>query len=131
MRAVSKKRQAVRPSEAKARAIVRVRCAALNYGRCEICAAAVATDFAHRLARSRMGEWTASNGLATCRLCHEAQRDGKGGEALATRLGQVLPSLVEGVKPDPSKIPVATAYGWVLLADDGDVIPANAAVMMT
>lgn len=118
-------------SEKRAKAIAKVRCMVLASGACEVCGQRPAAEFAHRLARSRMGEWTASNGLYLCHECHAAQRDGKGGEALATKLGQVLPSMIDGKRPDPAKIPVACIYGWSLLADDGDVIPANGAVMMT
>ena len=112
--------------EKKAKAIARVRCVRLGGGLCEVCGLAPASQFAHRLARSRMGRWQASNGLYTCEPCHSAQRNGKGGEQLATALGQVLPSMVNSERPDPEKAPVQTVYGRVLLKDDGSVIPVGA-----
>ena len=116
-------------NEAKARAIVKVRVMALNRGMCEVCGQAPAAEMAHRLARGRMGKWQPSNILALCGPdgCHAAQRDGKGGERLATALGQVLPSTVNGQRPDPEQVPVQTVYGRVRLLDDGSVIPVQAA----
>ena len=113
-------------TEKKAKAIARARASTRNDGRCEIGCGRPATDFAHRLARSRMGKWQASNGLMLCSLCHSAQRDGKGGEGLATALGQVLPSMVNGERPDPEQVPVQCVYGRVYLTDLGDVIPVGA-----
>ena len=115
----------MKADERKAKAVARVRCSILNSGMCEVCGMAPASQFAHRLARSRLGEWRASNGLYTCEQCHSRQRDGKGGEALATRLGQVLPSMVNGERPDPERVPVQTVYGRVFLRDSGDVVPAE------
>lgn len=102
-------------SETATRRIVRER----SDGVCEQCGQSRATDMAHRLARSRMGRWQPSNVLHLCARDHAAQRDGRGGEDLATALGQVLPSMVDGHRPDPRLIPVATRYGWVFLDDDG------------
>lgn len=112
-------------SEQKAKAIAKVRCMVHASGACEVCGQRAAAEFAHRLARSRMGKWQASNGLYLCHQCHAAQRDGKGGEALATSLGQVLPSMVDGERPDPEQVPVACIYGYVLLNDRGGWRPAG------
>ena len=114
--------------EKKAKAITGARCMSLNSGMCEVCGQRPASEAAHRLARGRMGEHRASNLLMLCNPggCHDAQRDGKGGEGLATALGQVLPSMRNGERPDPEQVPVQCVYGRVYLKDDGDVIPVGA-----
>jgi hypothetical protein len=120
-----KKRRAAR-AEAQAKNIVRERCATLNDQMCEICCQRPADDPAHRLSSGRQGDWRASNLIAACRLCHDLQRH-KDGERLATKLGQVLPSEVGGVRPDPERVPVQLVYGHVYLTDLGGVIPVQAA----
>ena len=123
---MSDKKRAEQKDERKAKAIARVRVNALNFGHCEVCSGAPAAEFAHRLAAGRQGKWRASNGLYLCHSCHAAQRDHKGGEGLATALGQVLPSMRNGERPDPEQVPVQCVYGRVYLTDLGDVIPVGA-----
>lgn len=118
-RSKSRTARAKRTAEQKARTIVRTRALHFNSGMCEICGLHMATDWAHRVARSQGGEWRASNGLAACSPCHQAQRDNKGGGPLARSLGQVLSGMTAGEKTDPSTIPVQTVYGRVLLDDHG------------
>ena len=89
--------------------------------RCEVCCRAGAVEMAHRIARSQMGEWRASNILALCHSCHEAQRDAKGGGIVARALGQTLHPFTDGQRTDPESVPVQTIYGRVLLKDDGTV----------
>ncbi|GAB3304075.1 HNH endonuclease [Epidermidibacterium keratini] len=108
-----------RRDETKARLLVRMRCFNNNGGLCEICGQREAADPAHRLATGRNGGWHSSNLIAACRPCHDQQRDGKGGEQLATMLGQVLPSRVNGEQPVPACVPVQLVYGRVYLDDAG------------
>jgi len=57
------------PEETAARDLVMTRAD----GRCEACAVPAGPDgldWSHRVARSALGAWTASNGLALCRSCH-------------------------------------------------------------
>lgn len=111
---------AATPAERLARRQVRAR----SGGRCElgwVCdGTATATDYAHRVARSQGGPWTAGNAADACRLCHQhahahpvqSRRRGwsvrRGHNYLTT--------------------PVAHAHlGWVLLADDGGHTPIERA----
>jgi hypothetical protein len=55
------------PEETRARAALLRR----SGGRCEGCPATVATDYAHRQARSQGGPWCPSNALHLCRACHQ------------------------------------------------------------
>ena len=127
LQASSKRR---RSGEREARSLVFSRARKNNWGRCEVCCRFLATDWAHRVARSQMGQWRASNGLAACAECHRAQRE-PGGRAVAELMGQVLPAVTDGCKTDPERVPVNTAYGWVFLRDDGSIQSASGAVMTT
>lgn len=109
-----------RSAERRMKDLVQQRAHEHNDGMCEVCRREYGREVAHRQAKGgRGGEHRASNALYLCHDCHAAQRDGRGGEELATQLGQVLPSMIGGEKPNPAVIPVYCVYGRVLLDDLG------------
>lgn len=84
-------------------------------GVCEVCGAMRATNFQHRKNRSQGGRWSASNGLHVC------------GSGTTGDHGRIHHSPSEAYSfgwsvkswQDPAETPVRTAYGWVLLDDEG------------
>ena len=117
--AAKAKRPKVTPEEKHARDTVRAR----SGGVCEICDAARATNFQHRLAKAHGGPWEVANGLAVCGMgnvsgCHgrihqnpiEAEANGW--------------TVLSG--HDFRSIPVLHAvHGRVLLGDDGSITPVE------
>jgi hypothetical protein len=110
-RPMERKRRAQSAEERSGRAAVGSR----SGGRCEIDPLDAATDWSHRVARSRGGSWRPANGIDTCRRHHrEAHDQPERARALGwhVRTGQ-----------DPATVPVRLAVGWALLGDDGSVTP--------
>lgn len=112
------------PEENQARALV----AARSNGTCEGCGWAPASEWAHRVARSRGGLWAASNGLHLCSSgdprspwggglgCHEWSHKNP---VEARSVGWILRR-----GQDSTAIPVLLpVIGWALLADDGSITP--------
>lgn len=82
---------------------------------CEICDAAVGTDFSHRIGRGQGGPWTPSNGIRACRRCHNRIH---ARPEYAMARGWMLPG-----HADPTTTPalLRTWFGewWVILTDEG------------
>lgn len=82
---------------------------------CEICDAAVGTEFSHRVGQGQGGLWTPSNGIRACRRCHSLIHH-RPDYAMAR--GWMLPSWA-----DPYTAPalLRTWFGewWVHLDDEG------------
>lgn len=95
------------PTVQPARDLLRAR----SMGFCEIDGKNEATDWHHRMNRSVLGKWDASNGLHLCRLCHTTVTETKP-EWFAN--GWCVKSW-----DNPADIPVLLFDGWALLADDG------------
>lgn len=105
-------RAVVSAAERVGRKVVKAR----SGGLCECCGMRRATDWQHRKNRSQGGDWSASNGLAACRLCHRWIHDNP--RAARARGWSVLSGL------NPAEIPVRRRVdAWVLLADDGQLVP--------
>lgn len=106
-------RRPVSREEREARRLVRER----SGGGCEGCPAAVSTDWSHRVARSRGGEWAAHNGLALCRRCHQFCHDQP---EMARSVGWVVRT-----GTDSSTVPALLhGRGWTYLTADGCYRPA-------
>lgn len=112
-------------SETRAREIVYAR----SGGHCEIALPGVcfgaAASFHHRKKRSQGGLWLPSNGLHTCGSgttgCHGAVTDPQGHTADYEEFGWMVRRRL-----DPHGVPVLVhCRGWVFLADDGSVTPAE------
>lgn len=104
--------------EGRGRAIVYAR----SGGVCECCGARRAESWSHRVAKSRGGLWSPSNGLHLCgdgtRLCHgwlEANPTWAGGGFWHIRRDLRLPDIV----PTYLRTPEVPDGGWFLLLDDG------------
>lgn len=104
------------PGESKTRAIL----AARSGGRCERCSAP-AESVHHRLKRGQGGPWSPSNCVAVCgdgvRACHGwCERHPNAARAQGFH-----------VRPWETPAEVALLYRgrWVLLGDDGSVVPAG------
>lgn len=98
-------------SEANGRYMVMVR----SGGDCEKCGKP-ASDWSHRKARSQMGTWQPSNGLALCRKCHSWAHS-------KPQAARDMGVMIKGSQ-DPLEVPVkikTRLFGlqWMLLADDG------------
>lgn len=98
---------------------------ARSSGICELCSAARAGHWHHRLDRSLGGLWLPSNGLHACPLCHLSVTDQSGERlALCRRNGWVLRT-----NEDPALVPVLLChgytFGWYLLDDGGDAVPTS------
>lgn len=111
-------------TEARARLIL----AARSGGVCECCGARRAESWSHRVAKSRGGSWSPSNGLHLCgdgvRLCHgwlEANPLWAGAGGWHIRRDLRLPDIVP-VYLRPAWSPA----GWFLLLDDGSTEPVHA-----
>lgn len=101
-------------AERAAKRLVRAR----SQGYCELrlpgCAG-IALDFSHRIAAGRGGTWTASNGCAACRRCHEAITNTQGRRQIYEALGFLV-----ATGADTTRVPVRIPRrGFVLLTDDG------------
>ena len=84
--------------------------------RCEFCGS-TANDWAHRMARSQLGRWEATNGLALCRPCHDWCHDNP---SAAKAAGLILES-----SRSPATAPVwLPRCGWVYLTPDGEYLRA-------
>ncbi|QWS68233.1 HNH endonuclease [Gordonia phage VanLee] len=104
--------------EPQARAIVTER----SQGICEACGRARATDWSHRIARSRGGLWCPTNGLHLCRADHawiHAHQE------KARALGAIVETHL-----NPAEVPVRTRHGRVLLHPDGSMTAAPMAVVL-
>lgn len=100
--------------EKVARQLVTLRASGISGGpMCEGCLMERATDWAHRLHRSRGGLWCATNGLAFGRTCHSWQH---AHPIEAEQRGWTVPS-----GTDPAVVPVWTSrWGLVYLLANGD-----------
>lgn len=104
-------------AELQARMLVTAR----SRGRCELNLPTVCTgravDWSHRIARGRGGKWTASDGLAACRACHEAITNTRGQRARFERWGFICRT-----NAVTTEVPVLLGCRrWVLLDDQGGV----------
>ena len=104
-------------TEARARAIVRDR----SGGRCELCPAPGA-EWSHRIARSRGGAWTPSNGLWLCGICH---RKCHAAPDTARANGWHLPTGTDPLDAPARIQPGHLWHGWWLLDDEGLYIPCE------
>lgn len=105
------------PEERQCRKIVKLR----SGGDCEICGGeGIATDMAHRRARSQSGPWTASNMLHACRKCHSGNHDDP---ARAYEYGWHVKSTVDW-KTQPVFL---RSSRWVILDDKGGIQDAETA----
>lgn len=74
------------------------------------------TDWSHRLARGRLGGWTAQNGLALCTPCHRWCHDQP---VMARSVGWVVRT-----NTDPLTVPALLhGLGWTYLTADGGYLP--------
>jgi hypothetical protein len=109
------KRKARTSDETRARQLV----AARSGGRCEVDPRDAATDWSHRVARSRGGAWCPSNGVHLCARHHaetHAEPERARDLGLHVRTGRI-----------PALVPVRLAAGWVLLRADGGMAPVDEA----
>jgi IS5 family transposase len=102
-------------AELEARMLVTIR----SRGRCELDLPTVctkrATDWSHRIARGRGGKWTASDGLAACRPCHETITNTRGQRARFERWGFIVRT-----GANTEEVPVLLGCcRWVLLDNQG------------
>lgn len=110
-------------AEMEARLLVSAR----SRGQCEIRLPGIctrkATDWSHRIARGRGGKWTASNGMAACRQCHEAITNTRGLRARIEELGYIVRT-----GANTCEVPVVL-YGrtLVLLDDEGGMVEVGEA----
>lgn len=120
---VKAKRAPKTSAELQARLLVSAR----SRGRCELNLPTVctgrATDWSHRIARGRGGKWSASNGMAACRECHEAITNTRGLRARIEELGYIVRT-----GADTREVPVVL-HGrvLVLLDDDGSFVEVGEA----
>lgn len=109
-------RPKVSPEEKDGKKVARARSGRL----CEACGMRDAFDWQHRKNRAQMGTWSPENGLDVCRPCHSwihgHARDG--GPNAARALGWTVWS-----HEDPAVVPVRRRGYWVLLAEDGLIVP--------
>jgi hypothetical protein len=99
-------------TERAARALVSAR----SHGLCEAGDGVPAADWSHRVARSRLGAWRASNGVHLCRACHAwAHAEPDAARACGLIVATETDPALARVWLDP-----ATAWpGWWILSDDG------------
>jgi len=119
---LARRRPVQTPEERRARRLVRARAAD---GRCEGCRQWLASDYAHRIARSQGGIWSPSNALALCsdlttppgvQGCHSWTH---ANPEKARDLGWMLRR-----SDDPLTAPACLyGIGWVLLHPDGSMSP--------
>ncbi|WP_088319880.1 HNH endonuclease [Kineosporia sp. R_H_3] len=114
-------RPAVSSDESQARLLV----AARSRGWCETGDGELASDWAHRKARSQGGAWSASNGVHLCRACHAWCHNRP---TAARDVGLIVPAA-----GDPERAPVFLAppgepADWWLLTPAGGFVLAPYAV---
>jgi 5-methylcytosine-specific restriction endonuclease McrA len=92
---------------------------------CEVCSAARAQHWHHRLDRSLGGKWQASNGIHACPPCHLHVTSPYGERReVCRRNGWVLET-----HETPALVPVLIRHGyifdWYLLDDEGGLVPVE------
>lgn len=112
---IKAKRAPKTSAEMEARLLVSAR----SRGQCELRLPLVctvkATDWSHRIARGRGGKWTASDGLAACRSCHQKITDTQGLREQFEFFGFIVRT-----GADTREVPVLLyCKRWVLLDDEG------------